>query len=263
MELMSPIDSLFLAAESREHPLHVGALQLYTPPAGVRRGFVRDTHQALLQRDEIAPLFRKRPMGIHGAFSNLAWTSDNDIDLDYHVRRSALPSPGRVRELLELTSRLHTNLLDRHRPLWEMHLIEGLKDGRFAIYTKIHHALVDGVAGMTLMQESMNTDASDAEFNAPWAPMAPEPPKPPRPSLNPVDRPRRNLVQNLGGTLGSVASLAPSTLRLARAAFLEQQLTLPFGAPRTMLNVPVGERGAVRRSPGRWTGSTRSKPPRG
>lgn len=109
-------------------------------------------------------------MGFRGAFANIGWTSDNDVDLGYHVRRSALPRPGRVRELLELTSRLHANLLDRHRPLWETHVIEGLNDGRFAIYTKIHHALVDGVSGMTLMRESMDADPIDGEFRAPWSP---------------------------------------------------------------------------------------------
>lgn len=170
MELMSPLDSLFLSAESREHPLHVGALQLFTPPAGAGPTFVRDTHQAMLQCRDVAPLFRKRSMGFHGAFTNVAWSSDNDIDLGYHVRRSALPALGRVRELLELTSRLHSNLLDRNRPLWETHLIEGLNDGRFAVYTKIHHALVDGVSGLALMQRSMNTDPSDGDFRAPWSP---------------------------------------------------------------------------------------------
>ncbi len=228
MELMSPLDSLFLSAESREHPLHVGALQLFTPPAGAGREFVRDTHQALLQCSDVAPLFRKRPMGLHGAFTNVAWSSDNDVDLGYHVRRSALPPPGRVRELLELTSRLHSNLLDRHRPLWETHLIEGLKDGRFAIYTKIHHALVDGVSGLALMQRSMNTDPGAGDVRAPWSP-APE-----------LPAPNQWRLRGISGMLGSVAGLAPSTLRLARTALLEQQLTLPLRAPRTMLNVPIG-----------------------
>ena len=72
------------------------------------------------------------------------------------MRRSALPSPGRVRELLELTSRLHSSLLDRHRPLWETHVVEGLNDGRFAIYTKLHHALIDGVSALKLMQRSLS-----------------------------------------------------------------------------------------------------------
>ena len=86
------------------------------------------------------------PRELLGGIANLTWAFDRDLDLEYHLRRSALPSPGRVRELLELTSRLHGTLLDRHRPLWETHLVEGLNDGRFAVYTKIHHALVDGVS---------------------------------------------------------------------------------------------------------------------
>ncbi len=231
---MSPIDALFLTAESREHPLHVGALQLFTTPAGAGKNFVRETHQAMLRCADVAPLFRKRPGGFHGAFTNFAWSSDRDVDLGYHVRRSGLPTPGRVRELLELTSRLHANLLDRHRPLWEAHLIEGLKDGRFAIYTKMHHALIDGVSGVTLMRQSMNTDAGVGDFRVPWSPA---------PQRTAGDQHRRGRLQYMGGllgSLGSLAGLAPSTLRLARAALLEQRLTLPFGTPRTMLNVPVG-----------------------
>jgi len=231
MDLMSPLDSLFLSAETREHPLHVGALQLFTPPADAGPTFVRDLHEAMLRCDDVAPIFRKRPKAFHGALTNLGWSSGNDVDLGYHVRRSALPAPGRVRELLELTSRLHGNLLDRHRPLWETHVIEGLKDGRFAVYTKMHHALVDGVSGLTLLQRSLTTDASDTTFRAPWSPA---------PTVEARGRHRRTLLQNITGALGSVAGAAPSTLRLARAALLEQQLTLPFGAPRTMLNVPIG-----------------------
>ena len=79
----------------------------------------------------------------------MAWAYDDnaDIDVDYHIRRSALAWPGRVRELLELASRLHTSLLDRHRPLWELYVVEGLNDGRFAMYSKMHHALIDGSFG--------------------------------------------------------------------------------------------------------------------
>jgi diacylglycerol O-acyltransferase / wax synthase len=231
MELMSPLDSLFLSAESREHPLHVGALQLFTPPADAGPTFVRDTHEAMLQCGDVAPIFRKRPMAFHGALTNLGWSLDNDVDLGYHVRRSALPAPGRVRELLELTSRLHGNLLDRHRPLWETHVIEGLKDGRFAVYTKMHHALVDGVSGLALLQRSLTVGPSDSDFRAPWS-LAPK-----RAARN---QHRRTRLQNVSGMLGSVAGVGPSTLRLARAALLEQQLTLPLRAPRTMLNVPIG-----------------------
>ena len=88
---------------------------------------------------DFQPTFRKRPAWLFGGIANVAWTYDDadDVDIDYHVRRSALPTPGRVRELLELTSRLHSGLLDRHRPLWEAHFVEGLNDGRFAALQQV------------------------------------------------------------------------------------------------------------------------------
>ena len=85
------------------------------------------------------------------------------------MRHSALPKPGRVRELLELCSRLHGTRLARERPLWEAHLIEGLRDGRVAMYTKIHHALVDGVSAMRLLQSVLSTDPDERDMPAPWA----------------------------------------------------------------------------------------------
>ncbi len=226
---MAPTDAIFLLGESREHPMHVGGLQLFKPPQGAGRGFVREFHESLVAQRDFQPTFLKHPAAFWGGIANLAWTYDKDIDIDYHVRRSALPSPGRVRELLELTSRWHSSLLDRHRPLWETHVIEGLKDGRFAVYTKLHHALVDGVSALKLMQRALSTDPDDREIRAPWS----------------LPKRRRELTRSsplnsLVRTANSLAALAPSSVGLARAALLEQQLTLPFGAPRTMLNVKIG-----------------------
>ena len=87
----------------------------------------------MLKKSEVKSLFRRRPAKPVNSAGYLAWAADEDVDLDYHFRHSALPQPGRVRELLELTSRWHSTLLDRHRPLWEIHLVEGLRDGRFAV----------------------------------------------------------------------------------------------------------------------------------
>lgn len=241
MQLISPLDSTFLLAESREHPLHVAGLQLFTPPADAGPEFVRDTYAGLCAQQDVTPTFRKRPATALGAISNVAWNLDDDVDLDYHVRRSALPAPGRVRELLELTSRLHGTLLDRHRPLWEMHLIEGLNDGRFAIYTKMHHAVVDGISALNLLQGSLSTEANDAAITAPWS-------LPPRATATHADSGR---LQKLTGTMQSAAALATSTVKLGRAALLEQQLTLPFRAPRTMFNVPIG--GARRCAAQSWS----------
>src|SRR6516225_5358685 len=167
MELMSPTDGVFLLAESREHPMHVGGLSLFEPPEGAGPEFVREFTDALIANEEFQPTFRKHPAMIAGGM--VAWSYDDEIDVDYHVRRSALASPGRVRELLELASRLHTSLLDRHRPLWELYVVEGLNDGRFAMYSKMHHALVDGVSAMKLMQRTMSVEPDDTEVRAMWS----------------------------------------------------------------------------------------------
>ena len=91
-----------------------------------------------------------------------SWVTDEDFDFDYHVRRSALASPGDERELGILVSRLHSNHLDLTRPPWEIHVIEGLEGGRFAMYMKIHHALVDGYSAMRMMARSLSTDPAVA-----------------------------------------------------------------------------------------------------
>ena len=237
---MAPTDAVFLLGESREHPMHVGGLQLYEPPQGAGPDFVREFTDALVANDEFQPTFRKHPATIMGGIAPMAWAYDHEVDVDYHVRRSALASPGRVRELLELTSRLHTSLLDRHRPLWELYVVEGLNDGRFAIYSKMHHALIDGVSALKLMQRALSNDPDDEEIRAVWSL-----PKRKRKS-SPTSR-----LGSLLKTAGSVAALGPSTVSLARAALLEQQLTLPFGAPRTMLNVKIG--GARRCAAQSWS----------
>ena len=246
MKLISPTDSMFLIGESREHPMHVAGLQLFTPPEGAGPEFIRDMYETIVKNDDFQPTFRKHPGRLLGGISNVAWAFDDDVDIDYHLRRSGLPRPGRVRDLLELVSRLHGTLLDRHRPLWEASLIEGLDDGRFAVYTKIHHSLLDGVSAQRLMIRSMTPDPADHEVRVPW-------------SLGPKHKSKdsggrssagQSALQAITGTVGSLASLAPSTLSIAKAALVEQQLTLPFRAPKTMFNVPIG--GARRAAAQSW-----------
>jgi diacylglycerol O-acyltransferase / wax synthase len=240
MELISPADSIFLLGESREHPMHIGGLQLFEPPDGAGLEFVREFYDRLVAQQDFQPTFLKRPARFLGGIGNLSWAYDKNLDIDYHVRRAALPSPGRVRDLLELTSLLHSSLLDRHRPLWEAHVIEGPKDGQFAVYTKFHHALIDGVSALKLMQRALSNDPDDDELRAIWS--LPKPKRKSSPS---------SPLSSLVNTAGSIAALAPSTVKLARAAFFEQQLTLPFGAPRTMLNVKIG--GARRCAAQSWS----------
>ena len=241
MEPISPTDAIFLIGESREHPMHVGSLQLFEPPEDAGPHYVRDSYDAMLACTDVQPLYRKHP-AFFGGITNLAWSFDKDVELDYHLRRSALPEPVKVHDLLELTSRLHGSLLDRHRPLWEAHLVEGLQDGRYAVYTKFHHSLMDGVSALRRMQRAYTPDPADDEVRVPWN-IAPK--------KRSKESKRPSLLGQLGDVAGSAAALAPSTVRLAKSALWEQQLTLPFRAPRTMFNVRIG--GARRVAAQSWS----------
>lgn len=233
---MPVTDSMFLLAESREHPMHVGGLQLFRPPDGSGPDFVSEQYRRLLAMDDVRPLFRRRPRGPVSSLGQWAWIDDDDLDLEYHVRLSALARPGRIRELLELTSRLHGSLLDRHRPLWEFHVIEGLADGRFATYNKIHHALLDGVSALRLLDTTLSTDPSATDFRAPWSPVERSVRRPEPDDGTPAPlRVLRSAIE----AAGNIAGLAPALLKVANAVLREQAGALPFQAPKSMLNVPI------------------------
>ena len=140
--------------------MHVAGLSLFKFPDRVnRRTFMARLGDVYRSTTELRQPFAHRVSpGLLGRFGPLYWQEDADIDLDYHVRQAALPRPGRYRELFSLVSQLHSTLLDRSRPLWEAHLIEGLKDREFAVYTKLHHATIDGVAGIRITEGSCSPD---------------------------------------------------------------------------------------------------------
>ena len=150
-------------------PMHVGGLQLYKKPEGAGRNYVRDLFEEARDTTDIAPLFLKHPYRSIKTAGQWVWVEDDQFDIEHHVRHSALPKPGRVRELFELVSRLHSTRLATERPLWEWHLIEGLRDGRVAMYTKLHHSLVDGISAMRLLQSILSSDPDDRGMPSPWA----------------------------------------------------------------------------------------------
>ncbi|MEV0682539.1 wax ester/triacylglycerol synthase family O-acyltransferase [Nocardia sp. NPDC050378] len=228
MDLIAPLDALFLLAESREHPMHVGSLQLFEPPEDAGPDYLRELRETLLADNTVRPTFSRRPATWLGA-PQLAWTQDDEVDLDYHLQHSALPAPGGMDQLLDHVSTLHSALLDRHRPMWEMHFIEGLADGRFALYAKMHHALIDGVSAQRIMQRTLTTDPFATDVTVPWN--LPRKERAPR-----TAQPKTGLL----GALSSASSSAAALLKATRTGLLEQQLTLPFEAPRTLLNVPIG-----------------------
>ena len=160
MDRIDLLDSGFLYLENRDAPMHVAGLNLLEFPARVHeRKFMTRLGESYRSTTELRkPFAHCATHGALGRFGPLYWEHDPDLDLDYHVRHSALPKPGRYRELFSLVSRLHSTMLDRSRPLWEVHLIEGLRNRQFAVYTKLHHALIDGVAGVRLTEGSCSPD---------------------------------------------------------------------------------------------------------
>lgn len=160
MKKLSIVDKGFLLSESREMPMHVGGVSLYTLPDGTdEQDFLHSLATNVRNADVLLPPFGDRlSTGRMGLAGNAYWEPDPSLDMDYHVRHSALPKPGRYRELFNLVSRLHGTLLERSRPLWEMHLIEGLQNRQFAVYTKTHHAAVDGARSVHISRSMLSED---------------------------------------------------------------------------------------------------------
>jgi diacylglycerol O-acyltransferase / wax synthase len=156
MKKLHLIDDAFLRLESRNQPLHIGVLMLFEPPEGEEENFAAELAQKLRSGETAEGLFNQRLVEKRGLHY---WQEDDDFDLAHHFVHLALPKPGRIRELFEMISRLHCGHLDRAYPLWRFYLIEGIEDGRVAVYLKIHHSMADGMGCMELLVRSMATDA--------------------------------------------------------------------------------------------------------
>lgn len=161
---LSALDSSFLYLEGPTTPMHVGSLTLFQDDAGTI------DHERLVKliRDRIAyvPRYRQRLREVPGRLANPVWVDDQRFDVSYHVRRSALPAPGSLRQLNDLVARIVSRPLDRRHPLWEVYLVEGIEGNRFALLTKTHQAMVDGVTavdiGEVILEETAEVRAAPA-----------------------------------------------------------------------------------------------------
>lgn len=237
MKRLSPLDAAWLYVESRDTPMHVGCLQIFRLPAKAPPDFVRTLVENLRALRTYAPPFSLKLKTPRFATLSPAWIEDPELDLDYHLRHSALPQPGGERELGMLISRLHSHPLDLHRPLWECHVIEGLEGDRFALYTKMHHSLIDGVSGMRMLQRVLSPDPADADRPAPWMVQPPRPKPGGAEAVPSAAGALQSVVQSLRQQANSVPALAGALARLARAAAKKEgALTAPFAGPRSVLN---------------------------
>jgi WS/DGAT/MGAT family acyltransferase len=167
---LSALDASFLYLEDHTTPMHVGGVAVFRKP---RAGFDYDEVLSLIERRlQLVPRYRQRVMQIPGRLARPVWVDDQDFDITYHVRRSALPKPGRDEQLHDLTARLMSRKLDHTRPLWEIYLVEGLSKNRVAVITKTHQAMVDGSSAIDIGQVilDLTESPSASETDDLWMP---------------------------------------------------------------------------------------------
>ena len=227
--------------------MHVAGLQLFEPPDDAGPDFIRDLYDD--DRPSTTTSSRRSaniPGTILGGISNVAWAFDDDIDIDYHLRRSALPRPGRVRDLLELTSRMHGTLLDRHRPLWEAHLDRG---SRRRPLRRVHQvpplAASTGSPRSGCSSASMTPDPDDREMRVPWT----LGPKEARRTSAESRSPLRSLHRHGRARLPHWPLRA---LSVARAALSNNSSRCRSARPRRCSTCRSAGRAASRHSRGRW-----------
>jgi len=243
MKPVKAVDAAFLQLETAATPMHVGALFVLDPGSRqASRTFFRRFKLQIAARLDRSEVFTRRVAALPFHAANPLWLAGR-ADLDYHVRRTLLPEPGNPHQLEECVADLHTPLMDRERPLWELHVIEGLEGGRVALYVKTHHAGLDGASAQLFLRSFVDTTARPARRST----------RPPR--LPPVEHASttdlllaglRHQVAELGRLprlVGGLAGQLPNTYRGARDALRTLAPGGPSSAPRTPLNVAIsGER---------------------
>jgi WS/DGAT/MGAT family acyltransferase len=240
---LNPLDASWLYTESRETPMHVGALMPFKLPDKAPPDFLRSLMADFRKHRHFeAPWNRKLKSSILKSPVHY-WIEDDEIDLEAHLRHTALPYPGGERELGELIARLHSQPLDLSRPPWECTLIEGLKGGRFAMYMKMHHSLIDGVSGMKLLQRLMSAEPEKSLDMPPfWATGLSSrkgaAAKPERDTRAPTfANAMAGAIDAFRGQVGTVPQLLLAFGKMLRITTdVDTDLRIPFGAPGATIN---------------------------
>jgi diacylglycerol O-acyltransferase / wax synthase len=230
MTRLSPIDAAFLRMESKRTPMHVGAMMTFKLPDDAPADFCQRLVRQMREKPFMPDPFSSRLA--RGRFGRrLPMWEDAPVDMEYHLRHSALPYPGGEKELGVLVARMHSHPLDLSRPLWECHVIEGLEGRRFALYFKAHHCAIDGVGAMRMVQNWLSKDPKDRSGVGPWMalakPRGPARATPPlrerlaAPARSAAEQVRglQELVRNLAGMVRGDDSSVRLALQVPRSLF--------------------------------------------
>ncbi len=236
MDVMSVQDAMFLDVENGTNPMHIGSVAVLEGPAPAYGDVVR----LIAAKLPLVPRYRQKVRFALGGIGRPVWVDDPHFQILYHIRHTAIPPPGGRDELRNLAGRVFAQLLDRSKPLWEFWMVEGLEDGRWAIISKVHHCMVDGVAA---------TDLLTVMFDATDAPAEVEPPQDwdPEPEPGALSLAARGAFRTVADPLGSLRNVTgalhlttgPRT-RLAEASVLVRSLSEWRKRSATSLNGPIG-----------------------
>ena len=237
MQRLTPIDVSFLDQEKHGSHMHVGAVMIFEGPPAAHDDFRAHIESRL----HLVPRYRQKLAFPRFEMGRPVWVDDPQFNIDYHVRHTALPAPGSVEQLRLLAGRVFSQRLDRTKPLWELWLVQGLEQNRFAIINKTHHSLVDGVSGVDLTTVLFDTSPTPTPVSAePW-----------RPQVEPSDVTLiARGVKDLATTPASIVRRAIDAAQRPREAGAELRESLEgLGGiawkllnppPKTPLNVPIG-----------------------
>jgi diacylglycerol O-acyltransferase len=244
---LNPLDAAWIVTESRATPNHVGGLLQFKLPDNAGQNFMRDMMAEFRGHREFTPPWNLRLQPSFNKNPLRSWVTDDNIDLEYHVRHAALPWPGGERELGELVGRLQSTPLDLSRPPWECTIIEGLDGNRFAMFIKMHHSLIDGISGVKLLQQGMSADRKHSLGMPPFWATGKEPteraPRPPEALMPTVAHAIAGAMQELRLQANTVPQLALAFGKMVKNAISPQHnMALPFEAPRSVLNGRVREK---------------------
>jgi WS/DGAT/MGAT family acyltransferase len=242
VERLSGLDASFLAMETSTMRFHVAAVMVLEPqlgPAGEPALLFGRVRQVVADRLHLVPPLRRRAVRVPFGLHHPLWVEDPDFDLDYHVRRSSVPAPGGPHELSALVGDVAGRPLDLDRPLWEMHVVEGLESGHFAMIVKLHHAVIDGASGAEVLAAFFDLGPGGRSVVAPAPAWEPEELPSERDlladALSSLTRQPERAASAVRRTVGAVWGLSERNRRLREEDGVEPP-PAPFKAPRTSLN---------------------------
>ena len=250
---LSGIDASFLYLETPETPMHVAGLTYFELPPGFEGSFYQHFRRFFESRLHTIPIFSKRLAPALYDLDHPGWVDADELDLDYHLRETVLPAPGSAAQLEEVIGRLHANTLDRSRPLWQFYVITGLANGQGVLYSKVHHAAVDGGAGMAINKALYDVSPTPREVEPPPQSAASKP----APSSPTAVDPIKGIADIMGNMMRQQLKLwqaAPDIVNAMTNAFLAKPGETPkalstlqslvnqlptLNAPRTPFNATI------------------------